>query len=203
MSYIIKTNNDLKYLIKQHGVKALNELIINDQIYRYNDDYYFSGSRYKVEYNILINCIKMLFKNRYFLAAFKLLSPKTYFVTKINEIKKYSFSSYEYYFLGVSLKELDYRNECFTQIINIPNDLDIKINNLLIDLEKIEVLNLINKFCEKIIVLIKNNIKISIININNFIALNNVVYNQIEDNNIKEQLFNNISYIITYQTLLK
>ena len=51
MDYILKTNNDLKYIIKKYGAKGLSEVVSNDLIYRYKDDYYFllSLSRSKKE----------------------------------------------------------------------------------------------------------------------------------------------------------
>lgn len=191
MDYILKTNNDLKYIIKKYGAKGLSEVVSNDLIYRYKDDYYFSLSKYKVETNILIQIIKILFKNKFFIEATKLLSKNTYFVTQIKEIKKYSFLAYEYYFLGMSLKELNPKAECFTQIIRLPDDILMKINKLNDLNERIIVLQLYNKFLDKIIDLY-DSIPLSIYNIENNveqIKSNSINLNQadlVQNINIKE-----------------
>mgnify|MGYP003307992848 CR=1 FL=1 len=58
-------------------------------IYRYQNNFYFTQSKFKVEDNLLIQITKLLFKNQFCKEALFLLSPKTFFVNQIRDILKY------------------------------------------------------------------------------------------------------------------
>lgn len=180
MDVILKTNNDLKYLIKRSGALGVKEAISNNLIYRYQDNFYFLQSKFKVENNLLIQIIKLLFKKQFCKEAILLLSPKTYFVNQIRDVLKYSYNAYEHYFLGVSLKEINPNNNEFTQIISMPIDLDVKISYLNSS-EQEEVLKLFDKFLDMILNLLNNNYPLAIYNIENIKNINNYKINQIKN----------------------
>lgn len=174
MDIILKTNNDLKYLIKRSGSNGVKEAINNNLIYRYQNNFYFTQSKFKVEDNLLIQITKLLFKNQFCKEALFLLSPKTFFVNQIRDILKYSYNAYEHYFLGMSLKELNPNNDEFTQVISLPVDLYEKISYLN-ETEQEEVLKLYDKYLNKIIFLLKNNYPLLIYNIEK-VRSNNKVF---------------------------
>ena len=161
MEIVLKTNNDLKYLIKRYGAIGVKEAINNGLIYKFQDNYYYKESKFKVEDNLLIQITKLLFKNQFCKEAIFLLSCKSYFVNQIRDVLKYSYNAYEHYFLGISLKELNPNKYCFTQIIRIP--FEIKNKYLLLNkIEQLEIIQLYNKFLDKIIWLLENNYSLSI-----------------------------------------
>lgn len=177
MEITLKTNNDLKYLIKKYGSIGLREAVSKDYIYCFNEKFYFTQSKYKVETNLLIKSIKILFKNKHYLEATKLLALETYYVKKVKDVLKYSYQAYEYYFIGMTLKDLNIKSETFTQIIKMPTDLETKVKMLDED-DKKEVINLFIRFLDKIILLFELNIPLSIYILSDYDALNNEIVNK-------------------------